>query len=84
VVRVTTFTDLGLLFRALDTTSLDDAAAELDTLLHLADNAADELHMLAACTTDFPGDLADAFDRAARLTADATAELRSLHRGLGR
>ncbi len=81
---MTAATDVGNLLRALDATSLDDAAAELHTLLRLADNAADELHMLAACTADFPGDLADAFDRAGRLTADATSELRALHRGLGR
>ncbi len=81
---MTAATDVGNLLRALDATSLEDASAELDTLLRLADNAVDELHMLAACTTDFPGDLADAFDRAARLTADATSELRALHRGLGR
>ena len=79
-----TTTNVGPLLRALDATSLEDASAELDSLLRLADNAADELHMLAACTTDFPGDLADAFDRAARLAADATSELRALHRGLGR
>jgi hypothetical protein len=79
-----TTTNVGNLLRALDSTSLEDASAELDSLLRLADNAADELHMLAACTTDFPSDLADAFDRAARLAADATSELRALHRGLGR
>ena len=77
-------TDVGNLLHALDATSLEDASAELGNLLRLADNAADELHMLAACTADFPGDLAEAFDRAARLAADATAELRALHRGLGR
>jgi hypothetical protein len=77
-------TDVGTLLRALDSTSLDDASAELGNLLRLADNAADELHMLAACTADFPGDLAETFDRAARIAADATAELRALHRGLGR
>ncbi len=81
---MTATTEVGTLLRALDATSLDDASAELGTLLRLADNAADELHMLAACTVDFPGDLSDAFDRAAGLAADATAELRALHRGLGR
>ncbi len=77
-------TDLGNLLHALDSTSIEDACAELDNLLRLADNAADELHMLAACTADFPGDPAASFDRAAALAADATAELRALHRGLGR
>ena len=79
-----TSSELGTLLRALDTTSLDDAAAELDALLHLAEVTADGLHTLAGSTAEFPGDLADAFDRAARLAADATAELRALHRGLGR
>lgn len=81
---MSTTTEVGTLLRALDSTSLEDASAELGTLLRLADNASDELHMLAACTADFPGDLAHAFDRAARLAADATGELRALHRGLGR
>ena len=78
-----TSTELGALLRALDTTSLDDAVAEVDALLHLAEVVADGLHTLAGSTTDFPGDIGDCFDRAAVLAADGAAELRALYRGLG-
>ena len=76
-------TELGTLLRALDTTSLDDAVAEADALLHLAQVTADTLHTLAGSTTDFPGDIGDCFDRAAVLAADGADELRALYRGLG-
>lgn len=75
---------VGLL-RALDATSLKDAIAQLDGLLRLADNAADELGLLCASTDGFPcPPVADMFDRAARVVEDAAAELRALRRRLSR
>jgi hypothetical protein len=78
-----TSADLGPLLTALDRTSLEDARAELDGLIRLAANAADELGLLAACAADFPdstaGDLARTGSRAA---ADAADELQALRRRL--
>jgi hypothetical protein len=71
--------DLGHLLIALDARSISDAAAELDSMLRLAENACDELHMLASCTADFPdGRLPELLDRAARAVDEATDELRAL------
>lgn len=80
-----TTTDFGHLLLALDAGSISDAGAELDSMLRLADNAADELHMLASCTADFPdSQLPDLFDRAARAVDEANDELRALRSALTR
>lgn len=76
-------TDLGHLLLALDARSLSDAGAELDSMLRLAENASDELHMLTSCTVDFPdGRLPELLERAARAVDEATDELRALRSAL--
>jgi hypothetical protein len=82
-VAATISSDVGRLLHALESASLDDARSELDTLLRLALNAADELGLLAACAAEFPdsavGDLARTGARAA---AEAADELHALRRRL--
>ena len=78
-----TSADLGPLLSALDRTSLEDARTELDSLIRLAVNAADELGLLAACAADFPDSSAADLARAgARAAADAADELHALRRQL--
>jgi hypothetical protein len=77
--------DVGNLLRALESTSVADAAAELDTLIRLADNSADEMGLLAACVGDFPdSNVVDLARTAGRAAAEAGDELRALRRRLDR
>jgi hypothetical protein len=77
--------DIGPLLKALESTSVSDAAAELDSLIRLADNAADELGLLAACVGDFPdSNVVDLARTAGRASAEAADELRTLRRRLDR
>jgi hypothetical protein len=83
MATVTNIGDLSQVLRVLESSSLADARAELDTLLRLAANAADELGLLATCAADFPDStVADLARTAARAASDAADELQALRRRL--
>ena len=67
---------LGDWVLALEADTIADAQAELASLQRLADNAADELHLLVSCTSDVPDDRVHDLFRAASVAVDeAVAEL---------